>query len=236
MSPVCNQPLVWSTGFARRGGRHVDGFLTDANLKAEKDGVVWGDNTYLCMSDLGTDFFPGPFSLEGVDHNSAPEVLEAFDTQGAAQTPLRFPDFTIVKLTSYDVHAVHGNDTGKYIDRAFLKVTFSERLFNREGNTVNPNLSTNLVYVERAAGRNTQNFIGKARPGFLEADPRHVDFSNRVVRDVPWVDDGAMVLSVKKVQPVLARRAIPGTRLKTKVIGYASVGLLTSVFGTGGWI
>ncbi len=124
--------------------------------------------------------------------------------------------YDVVRLTARNVHAVHPNETGDYIQRAFLKVTFSERDFNRSGNTINPNLNYRYMYVHRTAERNTQNYIGVVPAGYTEVDLRDIDFTNNRLPE--WVDN-EIFTACKSGVPVLARPAREGQVLQTVVNG-----------------
>lgn len=172
--------IVFPQGLARRGGLHVDGFLTRANARASKDNIIWGDNTYVVsdVASLQTEFYPGPFDLSAINIDDPQAVLNAFDTQGRTMSYKQYDPYDIVRLTTNNVHAVHANMSNMYLQRSFLKMTFSERLFNRGGNTINPGFNYQFTYVPRGTDRNTQNFIGTAPVGFDEVDLREINFTS----------------------------------------------------------
>lgn len=211
--------VVHPQGYARRDGLHVDGFLSKSNIKAGSDGIVWGDNTYLISDrdELQTECYPGPFDLSEVDIDSPQAVLEALSKQGKGMTYRQARAYDIVRLTTNNVHAVHVNLTGRYIARAFLKMTFSERLFNRGGNTYNPNLDYRFMYVPRGVGRNTQNYIGNVPKGYLDISLNCIDFNGRQFPS--YVSAGPLSVQKKDSVVVKATPAREGEMLETIVNG-----------------
>lgn len=140
--------VVSPNHYARRSGLHVDGFVSKANETAESDGEIYGDNTYIVCDDLGTEFYPGPFDMSKVDQNDPQKVLNAFEEQGKQMPYTQAIPYKIYRMTVNNVHAVHPNDTQEYRQRSFLKMTFSVRVFNRLGSTINPlfeDLSWNYI-------------------------------------------------------------------------------------------
>lgn len=211
--------IVHPNGFARRGGLHVDGFLTNANARADLQGKIWGDNTYLIsdVQELQTEFYAGPFDLSHVNINNTNEVLAVFNQQGKDKPFYQAKAYDIIKLTVNNVHAVHPNLTGKYLQRNFLKITFSERLFNRGGNTVNPSLNYRFSYVPRSADRNTQNFAGVVPYGFTEVNLSELDFKHK--RFPEWVVPMPFTVRKRPSISIVARPAVAGTVVQTVVDG-----------------
>lgn len=212
--------VVFPDGLARRGGKHVDGFLTSANAQAARDKVIYGDNTYIVSDSpyLQTEFYPGPFDLRDINQDNPQAVLNAFEVQGRDMPYRQFNPYDIARLSTNNVHAVHPNLTHFYLLRSFLKVTFSERLFNRGGNTVNPNFNYRFVYVPRDNGRNTQNFIGVAPAGFEEVDLRDVDFTT--MRFPQWLSSKPFGVSKRADLHITATPAVEGEMLTTEVNGH----------------
>lgn len=208
--------IVAPNHFARRGGLHVDGFVSDANQARERDGVVYGDNTYIICDDLGTEFYRGPFDLSKVNHDDPNAVLKAFAAQGKGMSYIQAEPYTIYRLTVNDVHAVHPNDSGEYRQRTFLKCTFSVRPFNRLGSTINP-LFDGLKwhYVPRdLSSRNTQNYAGSCPKGFLDTNLSLIQFDKKT--GPAWC--GPFFHARKKLdQRITAIPAIQGAELRTVV-------------------
>lgn len=208
--------IVAPNHYARRGGLHVDGFVSNVNQAIESDGVVYGDNTYIVCDDLGTEFYKGPFDLSKVNHDDPVAVLKAFDEQGKGMPFVQAEPYTIYRLTVNNVHAVHPNDTGEYRQRTFLKCTFSVRPFNRLGSTINP-LFNGLKwnYVPRdLSSRNTQNYAGACPEGYLDSTLALVQFNQKT--GPAWC--GSFFYARKKLdQTIKAVPATPGAQLKTVV-------------------
>lgn len=211
--------IVAPAGHARREGLHVDGFLTKANARADQDGIIWGDNTYIVSNrqELQTEFYAGPFNLNDVDTENPQAVLQAFSAQGKNMPYSQANAYDIVKLTCNNVHAVHPNTSGMYIERSFMKVTFSTRLFNRGGNTVNPQLQYRFMYMPRKNGRNTQNLSGSAPLGYEDVDLSEINFSKQVFPS--WTAQHYQLVSKNPNIIITAVPAVEGEILETKVDG-----------------
>lgn len=211
--------LVYPKAYARRGGLHVDGFLTQANIHARRGEVLWGDNTYLVSDnpELQTECYPGPFDLTGINTDDASAVLKALDDQGRNMPYVQYKPYDIIKLTTNNVHAVHPNMTQSVLNRCFVKVTFSERLFNRTGNTVNPLLNYRLLYVPRGEGRSTQNFIGVAPTGFEDVNLKEIDCADNQLPQ--WVVPKPMYVCKNPNTRIMATAAKEGEVLETSING-----------------
>lgn len=211
--------IVFPNGYARREGLHVDGFLTNANAIPNKEGIIWSDNTYIISdaSDLQTELYPGPFDLSNVDNNNVREVLQAFSEQGKDMPYQQSNAYDMVRLTTNNVHAVHPNQTDHNIQRSFLKMTFSERLFNRGGNTVNPHLNYRFTYVPRTTERNTQNFTGVLPQGYEEGSLNDIDLKSRKLPQ--WTASEIFETQKKPHVEITATPAIEGETLDTIVNG-----------------
>lgn len=213
--------IVFPSGYARRGGLHIDGFLTSANIRTNKDKIAYGDNTYI-MSDnpyLQTEFYPGPFDLRGINSDDTRAVLGAFQLQGQGMTYKQFQPYQLVRLNTNHVHAVHPNLTNQHQERCFLKATFSTRNFNREGNTNNPHLKYRFFFIPRAqSDRSTQNFIGAAPKGYIQVDLDEIDFEHSKFPD--WVSNSPIDVDKKTNIIVKATPATEGETLITEVDGH----------------
>lgn len=211
-----DQGVVHPNGYARRDGLHIDGFLTSNN---KSNNTVWGDSTYIISdnTDLQTDFYPGPFNLAGINYNDPQAVINAFNSQGLLMQPVQGNPYEIVRMTTNHVHAVHQNTTGQYLRRAFLKMTFSERLFNRGGNTYNPLLDYRFTYVPRGNQRNTQNFAGDVPEGYLDVNLDDIGFLYEKSPD--WLSPHLLTVTKNPSVVVTAKSATPGEVLETRVNG-----------------
>ena len=113
-----------------------------------------------------------------------------------------------------NVHAVHLNMTGHHLTRTFLKMTFSERLFNRGGNTPNPFLDYRFTYVPRSDGRNTQNYAGTVPPGFFDVSLEELTRSAQLPE---WILGSKFEVTKRKEVVVTATPAVEGEVLETRV-------------------
>lgn len=222
----CNAYLTYDggvvppEGYARRNKRHVDGFKTKANARPDNEGKIRGDNTYIVsdLQALQTEFYAGPFDLSHIDVNNPQAVIAAFEAQGKNMPYYQANAYDILKLTVNNVHAVHQNLSGKHLYRTFLKVTFSENLFNRSGNTINPHLNYRFAIVPRnAAERNTQNYIGETPYGYTEVNLADIDFQNNRFPD--WVVPTPFRIYKNAAVTITAKRATAGETLHTIVDG-----------------
>lgn len=168
-----DQKLVPPCGTQRRPGWHSDGFITDTHglqvdVIAENaihfarvTGAV--DHTYIAYDCLGTWFHPGPFISAG---SRAPEIaddVEALIRFGrvASESPRlirTYPVNTLLRLDPYDVHTGQTHLGDKPLPRTFVKVAFSERRYNRTGNTHNPLFDYWWPMVPRDPGRREHRF------------------------------------------------------------------------------
>lgn len=211
---------VFPDMYARREGLHVDGFLTQANASQDYRGIIWGDHTYIISDaqDLQTELYSGPFDLYGVNLNNARAVMQAFEDQGSKQGYSQARPYQIIRLTTNNVHAVHPNLTNNIIARAFMKVTFSNRLFNRSGNTVNSHINKRILIVPRTEGRNTQNFIGELPPGYEHVNLHDLQFASR--KFPHWVEHNSIKVCKNPNVRITATPAIEGEKIDTIVNGH----------------
>lgn len=159
-----DQKIVEPQQYGRRPGLHMDMSLTDENGKqvdvtAENKKYMLkkkgkSDTTYFVYDKLPTGFYPGPFPQMASDETNVPSLEE----MAKDQTPVTFPPYTMLRLTGFNVHAAEENTTGQPVQRTFLKIQFTEKLLERDVNTINPNLNYKLarqVSRERAEGAET---------------------------------------------------------------------------------
>lgn len=212
--------VVAPQAFARRQGLHLDGFLTSANRLSHPGKTLWGDNTYIMSSqkELMTEFYPGPFDLSYVDTDSPQAVLDALASQGKHMSYIQGDAYCLYRMNTNNVHAVHPNLTGTYLLRTFMKVTFSERLFNRSGNTINPLLNYRYTYIPRQHGRNTQNFTGQVPTGYLDVSLKEIDIQNK--RYPKWITTPPLIVHKKITTQIAAYAATAGDYLETRVNGH----------------
>lgn len=143
----------------RRSGCHSDAFIPNhkgeqVDITAENGchipnvGLV--DRTYLCYDSMPTEFFAGPFTINGDCEN----VLNNFDIVASTQHPIIYPAYNVLCIDPYDVHRAAINKTSEIIQRTFIKVSFSRIRFNRKLNTHNDLFDYDWAMVERGKERN----------------------------------------------------------------------------------
>ncbi len=121
-----------------RKGAHVDGFLTERFYDLQEDvtysmSTGWDPKTQEMGDAVPTEFYDRPFPLSsGLNHAEA-RVL--FDRMANQMTPLFLPYGFINRMTSRCVHRVGVASKRTY--RTFVKVKFSDEVFNQAENTVN---------------------------------------------------------------------------------------------------
>lgn len=148
----------------RRPGWHSDAFLTDEQgtqldvvpeneyyVRQMKGQLV--DRTYVVSDGTPTQFLPGPFPLDNLDPNDCQAVQASFDDMAEGQTPITFPDYTLLCLDPYDVHAAAPNMSNQTLSRTFVKIAFSLHKYNREGNTHNDLFDYNWEMIPREPGK-----------------------------------------------------------------------------------
>ena len=124
-------------------GLHVDGFQ---GARIPESLPI--DHSYICHSCMPTAFYEGPFPVSHLDM-TRDNFFHAFDAIAASQrmTPLTFPNYAILFMDAYAVHA--STKTTKRCERTFLRLSYSVRQFDRLGNSHNPGFDYNWEMVER---------------------------------------------------------------------------------------
>lgn len=119
-----------SDAYIERSNEQVDVTLENADIIAREIGEV--SHTYIVTDCLPTEFFDVPFPIEQTECN---QVLKTFDEIADRSTPILYPAYTLLRLDPYVVHrcAVCHKDT----PRTFVKISFSRKRYNRQGNTHN---------------------------------------------------------------------------------------------------
>lgn len=148
----------------RRPGWHSDAYITDeqgtqldvvpenaAYLHQMEGQLV--DRTYVASDAMPTRFLPGPFPLHNVDPNDCEAVQASFDEMAQGQIPVTYPDYALLCLDPYDVHAAVANTTDETLSRTFVKIAFSLHQYNREGNTHNHLFDYEWEMIPREPGK-----------------------------------------------------------------------------------
>ena len=224
-----DQKLVEPGKAQRRVGWHGDAFVSPETTRLEGDDrpptVV--DNTYVVFDALSTLFLPGPFSLRGIDSTDFVAVLRRFDALAEGREPLRYPPYTLLRMTPYDVHTPDLNTTSETIERTFVKIQFSRDRLNMMGNERNrvvgpvgrPVLSYDgWTWVARDPKRrnNRNSILGwdrSDRHQFRLVDPgSEIDFTADAP-GAPWT--GGRFFFARKVEGVCAEPAVADETLET---------------------
>lgn len=124
-----------------RPGWHTDGFGTD-------------DINYVWCDYLPTRYSAGPF--DGISANHI-ESMNQFDKQ--ARNIHVLPDFSFARLTPFVVHAAP--NVRQPTERCFIKISFSNNIYNLEGNSHNYDLHYNWKMYPRDEIRNDPAQYGR---------------------------------------------------------------------------
>lgn len=122
----------------RHGGLHVDGF--QGERITEKTKVT---RNYVGTTNGGTQFWNQPFVVADPQRFN---VFEGFDLQREGKPVIASPD-CFYFMDAYMVHeSGYADHDG---ERVFIRLTYDMKIFDRLGNTHNPNLSYSWEMVER---------------------------------------------------------------------------------------
>ncbi len=219
-----DQKLVQPNKTQRRPGYHSDAFETSETT--DEHSKV--DNTYIVYDAIPTLFQPGPFPLKGkVDPEDCEAVLKYFDKKSEGKPPITYPPHTMVKLTPYDIHTPAVNETGKTVERTFIKISFSKKPYNLIGNRINdtPDAKGKPIldysgweWVERDPhARNHRNRVVNWRredhDRFTMVDTATIDFTQKDIA-ADWLK--GPVEYAHRVEPVNAERVAAGEVLFTR--------------------
>jgi hypothetical protein len=102
-------------------------------------------HSYLVSDSIPTHFFVQPFptDLDEDKHNWFDSFAKVTDNNKAVYTK----PFDIYFMTAYNVHECTYAEEDTF--RTFVRVEFSLKQFNRNGNSVNPNLESGFIYEDR---------------------------------------------------------------------------------------
>jgi len=146
-----DQKMVQPDKPGRRPGLHTDAGLTDdqgrqLDVTAENREAISqrrgkSDHAYVIHDALPTAFYPGPFPLTPRPHGHT----QTFEETARKQTPVYYENHMLLRLNAYDIHEAVINDTGHPVQRTFVKIQFTERLLDRDINTMNPELNYKMA-------------------------------------------------------------------------------------------
>ena len=144
----------------RRTGWHGDSYI------AEKSGEVIRtqsgiemDSIYTCYDCLPTLFCPGPFDFEAnkIDGENKQQVLDLFDRKAGTLPHVVYPNYSILRFGPECVHSVSLNNTNDIVQRTFVKLVFSQYIYNRLGNDHNYLFNYQWKMHERSDDYNSRN-------------------------------------------------------------------------------
>ena len=166
----------------RRAGWHGDSYRKiNSHLKPVN---ILVDHVYVIHDNCPTLFLEGPFPLAGVDPENVDAVLQKFAQHAQNQTPITYPNYTLLRLDPYCVHDAGINTCDKPLYRTFVKISFSKVKYAHLGNAHNnlfvydwPMVPRHHVPYSKEAILNSSH--RKDRDHFVEIDPSEVDFLHK---------------------------------------------------------
>lgn len=155
----------------RRDGWHSDAYIVDEQgrqLDVIPENAAYLptgeliERTYVAYDALPTLFLDGPWDLP--DPTDCDAVLKSFNDQAKEKMyekhPIVFGPYTLLCLSPYCVHSVQKNETPDMVDRTFIKIQFSSKMYNREENTRNPNIDyTGWTWVPRDPAKREHRYV-----------------------------------------------------------------------------
>jgi O-acetyl-ADP-ribose deacetylase (regulator of RNase III) len=169
----------------RRPGVHIDG-VQGARYKVK----LPPEHLYSASDGLGTVFYDQVFDLTGLDP-AKQHVHAELERQADERNARAVPDFDIAFWDSYSVHRA---DLAKEdLMRTFVRVEFSKKKYDSEGDTVNPALD---YHWERVARPIPADLDDKPRfaAGYDEELKKLEPGQPHTVKDLPkWIADNVSV-------------------------------------------
>ncbi len=204
----------------RRAGWHGDSYRK-INTKTSSL-TIPVDHVYVIADCCPTLFVPGPFSLDAVDPENVDQVLEAFASVANSQSPITYPNYTLLKMDPYCVHDAGINQTDKTLHRTFVKISFSESKYCKLGNAHNQLFIYDWPMVPRhkvpyGPEAMKQSAHRKDRDHFQEVNIAQIDFLKKTCH-LPWVK--SEIHDIVRTRPVHAERAKEQDILQTNMDGF----------------
>lgn len=132
--------LVTKNSHTRKEGIHVDGFQGSRLEQLYK-----ADHSYIIHSNTPTLFYNQSFKVHNNWDKSCHNYFKGFEEQKIIANQLSFENHTILFIDAYTLHeaAIATED----IYRTFLRLSFTQREFDRLGNAHNPmfNYQWNMI-------------------------------------------------------------------------------------------
>jgi len=138
-----DQGLVKAETTQRMSGCHVDGFQ---GVRIHPK--VAPDVSFITADCLPPVFYPQAWDLDGFDP-AVDHAFHAFDRQADSAVIWRPAPGEIVACDAYTVH--RAEIAPHDLVRTFVRLTYSVRVFDRLGNTINPCFPYDWIYVTRAS-------------------------------------------------------------------------------------
>ena len=130
-----DQGIVQPHTTQRREGWHGDSYRKIETRKNPQ--LIPVDHIYVIADACPTQFAKGPFSFEGVDPENIDQVQEHFQSVAKKQNPLKYSNYTILRMDPYCVHNVGANETDHPLHRTFVKISISRIKYCKLGNAHN---------------------------------------------------------------------------------------------------
>eukprot|EP01090_Pellita_catalonica_P022881 TRINITY_DN9073_c0_g1_i1.p1 TRINITY_DN9073_c0_g1~~TRINITY_DN9073_c0_g1_i1.p1 ORF type:complete len:303 (-),score=17.20 TRINITY_DN9073_c0_g1_i1:433-1341(-) len=131
---TASQGSVPNGCYQRRAGIHCDGFQSSSITPKQP-----GDYIFLVSNILPTEYFVQRFNTENLNPDTD-NFFQFFSQNLTADRLHCQKPWEICMLDPYVLHESPQNNLGKSVNRTFLKIVFSQRIYDRAGNTINPHI------------------------------------------------------------------------------------------------
>lgn len=125
----------------RRGGIHIDG-VQGARYPVK----IVPEHTYSSSNTLGTIFYNQTFNLKHLDP-ATQHVHAELERQARPENQFITKDFELYFWDSYSVH--EANQATRDVMRTFVRIEFSKKIYDGEGDTVSPLFKYNWPRIPR---------------------------------------------------------------------------------------
>ncbi len=127
----------------KRTGAHVDGYQVENHIE---DATI--DHTVMVSDNVPTEFFNHPFNIDNIEYAKA---LESFDELADMKKVVYGQPYVISLIDAYGVHRMGvATEDG---ERSFIKFKLSKKVFNQEGNTLNPLIDYEQLRKDAMSGK-----------------------------------------------------------------------------------
>ncbi|EQC45650.1 hypothetical protein [Bacteriovorax sp. Seq25_V] len=126
----------------KRTGAHVDGYQVPEHIE---DTTI--DHTVMVSDNVPTEFFNHPFDIENIGYS---EALQKFDDLADMRKVVYAQPYVLALIDAYGVHRMGiATEDG---ERSFIKFKLSKKVFNQEGNTLNPLIDYKKLKEDATSG------------------------------------------------------------------------------------